>query len=96
MSFPNRPDTADFWLLAEVVQDFDSAADDGTPIDRLIAPIVDMDSLVYMAQQRALRAQMADNPLIAQSKLPLEVKLAGLWMEGFAAGAQFQKRKGRK
>lgn len=96
MNFPNRPDHADFWLLAEIVQDFDSAADDGTKFDRLVAPIVDIPSLTYVAEQRALRMQMADNPLIVQSAQTRMIKLQAAWIDGFVAGASFHKRKGGK
>lgn len=93
MNFPNRPDHPDFWLLAEIVQDFDSAADDGTQFDRLVKPIVDVESLTYVAEQRVLRMQMAINPLIAQSPAAQSAKIGGAWIDGFVAGALFQKRR---
>lgn len=90
--FPNRPDTPDFWRLAAVVQDFDSATDDGTAFDRLVSPIIDTESLIYVAQQRALRASMA-NPLTGRRPIIDEVKLAAVWIDAFVAGAMYAKRK---
>lgn len=82
--FPDRPDHADFWALAAVLQDFDSAADDGTSFARLASPVIDPESLVYMASQRAMRA----------AELTDGVQLKAAWMDGFMAGALFQKRRG--
>lgn len=84
--FPNRPEHADFWLMAEVVQDLDSAADDGTNFERLVAPIVDPASLAYMASQRGLRAYT----MLSGGG---QVRLSAAWLDGFIAGAMYQKRK---
>lgn len=84
--FPNRPDTDDFWLMAEIVQDLDSAADDGTKLDRLVSPIVDTASLAYMASQRGLRAYT----MLSGGG---QVRLSAAWLEGFVAGAMYLKRK---
>ncbi len=83
--FPNRPDHPDFWLMAEIVQDLDAAADDGLSMQRIIGP-VDAKSLAYMAGQRGLRAKglIAFDPRAA---------LGAAWLDGFMAGVNFQKRK---
>ena len=82
MSF-SRPDHDDFWLLAEVVQDLDAAADDGIAIERIIGQI-DLDSLAYTAYQRVMRAaQVPSSP----------ETLGATWVDGFMAGVNFQKRK---
>lgn len=84
--FPNRPQHEDFWLMAVVMQDLDSATDDGANFNRLVAPLVDPESLTYMASQRGLRASYA-------SPGGNQVMLAATWLDGFVAGALFQKTK---
>lgn len=85
--FPNRPSHEDFWLMAEVVQDLDSAADDSAGFNRLVSPLVDPESLTYMASQRGLRASYA-TPNGGD-----QVMLAAAWLDGFVAGALFTKIK---
>ena len=52
---------------------------------------IDTDSLVYMAEQRALRAHQT---LAAMGPaLDLEVLFTAVWIEAFKAGAEFQKRR---
>lgn len=84
--FPGRPDHADFWLMAEVVQDLDTASDDGTSFARLVGPLVDPQSIAYMAQQRGLRAY-------TMLKGGGETRMAATWLDGFIAGMLYQKRK---
>ena len=83
--FPGRPDHNDFWLMAECVQDLDAAADDGIAMERIIGKI-DMDSLLYMATQRAMRGR----------GLHPETAMAASWVDGFTAGINFQKRRARQ
>lgn len=78
MTFPNRPDHEDFWRIAAAVQDLDSAIDDGTPIERVAA--VDLESLMYVAMQRALRMK---------SQSPA---MAAMWLDGFSAGVLYGRR----
>lgn len=83
--FPNRPTHDDFWLLCEIVQDYDSAADDGATVEQLVNPVVDLESLLYTAEQRALRASKAlRDPFLA---------LQAMWLDAFIVGALYQKRK---
>jgi hypothetical protein len=79
-----RPDHDDFWLMAEVVQDLDSAADDGTAMERIIGRI-DLESLAYVASQRILR--------IPGATLADAATLGAQWIDGFMAGVNFNKRK---
>lgn len=86
--FPNRPDHPDFWLMAEVVQDLDAAADDGMSADRIVSDL-DMASVAYMASQRGLRAY----------QLPIDgwtTKLSAAWLEAFVMGVMYQRRKDQK
>ena len=92
----NRPEHDDFWLLCEVVQDFDAASDDGFGIGRLAK--TDESSLIYMALQRALRIDPAvifnrpgDTALPAQARMTAIA--AAAWIDGFVAGQNYGKRK---
>lgn len=83
--FPNRPDHPDFWLIAEVIQDLDSAAEDGLSVDRIVADL-DVASVMYAASQRGLRAY----------HLPVDgwtTKLSTTWFEAFIMGVMYQRRK---
>lgn len=84
----NRPDHDDFWLMAEAVQDLDSAAED-VGFERTVATAADMESLIYMAQQRLLRSEM-------QGGASDEVKKIALWCDGFMLGQQFAKLKAKR
>lgn len=79
-----RPDHDDFWLMAEVVQDLDSAADDGTAMERIIGQI-DLESLAYVASQRILRIPGATAAQAAT--------LGAQWIDGFMTGVNFNKRR---
>lgn len=84
----DRPDHPDFWLMAEVVQDLDAAAEDGVPIETIVANL-DLPSLAYMASQRGLRAY----------NLPLDgwtTKLSAAWFEAFVMGVMYQRRKDQR
>lgn len=94
--FPNRPDHPDFWIMAEAVQDFDSAADDGTAMPRIVESMVDLDSLLYMAEQRALRAAKMVNPFMARTPDTERIKLQSMWIDAFMAGALYQKYKSER
>lgn len=79
-----RPDHADFWLMAEVVQDLDYASED-VGLERTLA--VDAESVTYMALQRGVR--------VPEGRPRLET-FAVAWIDGFAAGMNFQKRKAER
>lgn len=83
--FPNRPTHPDYWLMAEVVQDLDAAAEDGMSADRIVGDL-DMASVAYMASQRVLRAQ---NLLKGSAMAPL-------WFDAFVIGVMYQRRKDQR
>jgi hypothetical protein len=91
--FPNRPDHPDFWLMAEALQDLDSAADDRVALERLIEPFVDMESLMYVAGQRAIMAQQKLNPLMARTHESDRMRLQAVFLNAFVVGALYQKYK---
>ena len=87
-NFPGRPDHPDFWVLSQVIIDQDSRSDNQTiPFGDRIAQVVDPDSLVYMAKQRALRIL---GPNASRGQL---ARLASVWLDAFMAGAAYQVEK---
>lgn len=89
VTIPGQPDHDDFWLMVEVVQDLNNAGDDGVPLTKIVSDI-DLPSLVYMAEQRALRVEQ----VLASMDTPMDpqVVYASVWMEAFKSGVEFQKR----
>lgn len=79
--------------MAEVLQDLNNAGDDGVPLPKIVSDI-DIDSLVYVAEQRAMRVQ----EMLASMDPPLQtdVVYSSVWMEAFKAGVEFQKRRDRR
>lgn len=82
MQQPNHPD---FWLMSEIVLDLDAAADDGLPIERITGKRLDLESIAYMARNRALRGQ--------QLGLPAQAATPTAWFEGFIVGTMYAHRK---
>lgn len=85
--FPLRPEHNDLWLMSQALIDTDAQADTGQPIDDIVGRYVDLESLAYMAEQRALRALGPGAPE------KLSTLLAATWMDAFLAGVQFQNLK---
>lgn len=87
--FPNRPQHEDFWRLSEIILQLDAEAQATGVID--ISDVVqklvgaDLDSIHYMAVQRALFIRGA-------AGLGTEQMAAG-WIDGFLAGVLFQQRR---
>lgn len=88
--FPNRPQHDDFFALADEVRTLDELGDKGISLEDIaILSGFDLDSLLYMANQRALRA----NKLFADSPAPQEAKLSANWIDGFMAGLRLGKKR---
>jgi hypothetical protein len=82
-SFPDRPDHPDFWLLSRSVRDLDGQA--GTvPLPDLIGRLLDPQSVLYMARQRAalIRTRGAGSPA--------DTRYAAAWIEGLIVGMTVQ------
>jgi hypothetical protein len=90
--FPQRPDHPDFWMLSRIVIDLDKRAEaPDMPFADMIAAVVDIRSVMYMASQRALRA--------AGPVVPTRFhhgKLQAAWVDGFMTGARYQAEKDRQ
>lgn len=78
--FPGRPNHPDFWRLSSAVLKLDGQSTD-KEFPEIMAPLVDVASLTYMATNRV-------------SRFP--VHPAAVWMDGFAAGVVFQQEGGHR
>lgn len=87
-NFPNRPNTREFWKLSEVVLQLDGAAEAGESFDSLVQKVVDVDSLLYMAQQRV---RGAIGPGSGVDYEALVMKMTSIYLDGFMAGAGYAK-----
>jgi len=95
MTFFNRPDHDDFWILSEIIIDSDEVATQQSLMDA-IDGYIDLDSLVYMAQQRALRALRVETEQeLIEGKEAIAV-LASVWMDAFVTGIRYEKKKNSK
>lgn len=81
--FPNRPQHQDFANLAMLMTALDDRAD-APEGEKIITEVIDGETLVYAAQQRAGRAQV------------FGVSGAALWMDAFVTGARWQEQKQRQ
>ncbi len=91
--FPDRPTHDDFAKLSEVVIYNDNAALIGGGFNARVHEFVDLDSLTYMAEQRARmavdRMGFADGEVLAG----LVTTIASAIIDGFVMGAAFQQSK---
>lgn len=86
--FPNRPQHPDFQKMSAAVRALDAAGDSGQSLEEIVAGHdVDVDSLIYMANQRALRAVL----LFESSPAPDEAKYSANWIDGFMAGLKIER-----
>jgi hypothetical protein len=83
----SRPEHPDFWMLSEVVIKIDAMTDQHQGFSDIVGRMIDLDSVSYMAEQRALRA-MGPNATAATRAL-----IGATWIDGFMAGVNFQNRK---
>ena len=92
--FPDRPDTLDFWRLSESVLKQDGKASETTEsFHTVLSELVDVESDVYMAEQRSTF-------LIRHKGLPYSEILKGLlmsvYLDAFTTGVNFQKAGGTR
>jgi hypothetical protein len=89
--FPNRPNHPDFWLMSQAIVDTDAQSETGQAAPDIMGRLVDVESLTYVAEQRALRAapRLETGGLVFRNPQNMSI-LAGLWIDAFVAGARFQ------
>lgn len=88
-----RPEHHDFWRLVTVVNEGDDQADLGVPIPEIMTDLVDMESLIYMADQRVMRIERSSR---AMRNLTAEGRAAvvALYIDAFRTGVRFQQEGG--
>lgn len=88
--FPNRPFTDDFFLLSEIIQEHDQAAE-GTenPFDLID---VDQQSLMYVIENR-LGIFSQRMPLPSRLQEMLSPILQAVYIDAFALGLEFGQRR---
>jgi len=77
--FPDRPDHPDFLRLSKAVIHFDSEADGGRDIEEIVGELIDLPSLIYMADQRILRTGL-------QGGNAIRARLLALYVDAFSLG----------
>lgn len=88
--FPNRPDHPDFWRLSEIVMGMDAWLDVAKPENRqdvfqkIVTDVIDIRSVTYMADQRALRAMM-----FLGVPREYQAATAAMWLEAFIMGVKY-------
>lgn len=87
--FPDRPDHPDFWLLSEALIGQDAQVETGQSVPDVIGRYADVASLMYVAEQRALRMVPGSGPAAEA----LRLRFTAVWLDAFVAGVQFQNLK---
>lgn len=96
-NFPGRPSHADFWTLAHIVSEQDARAETGTRLPEEVGSLADLNSVLYVAEQRVLRARMA-LPLDPGYRVDTvsslyDIAMQAVWLDGWTTGAHFIQRK---
>jgi hypothetical protein len=91
-TWPGRPNTPEWRRLSDIVLRLDGAATDPanpTPIEELLGAHTDIESLTYLAQQRAgmFVQRMGLGPLGSA----IEPLLVSVYFEAFNVGAEYVK-----
>lgn len=82
---PKRPQHPDFWELMEIILGNDAAAEEDNDMIRArLGRAVDLNSVHYIARQRALLT----NKVAKERHWPLPRALNAAWLDGFLAGHQ--------
>lgn len=98
--FPHRPDHRDFWLLASVVQDYDSVMDNAVGEEEkqrrhegIVKNLIDGESLTYMAMQRAMRMVGAATRNEVRYHATEITKLTSIYYEAVLVGIEIERRR---
>lgn len=96
----NRPTHPDFWRLSETILSYDGAIDEAVDKDKFwedaVDAVIDRNSVMYMAFQRAARACQAETVGDIVQNIEFITKATVLYIEGFLMGVEFQKRGGKQ
>lgn len=95
--YPHRPNHPDFWRLANLVLQADGRAEeDPARAEKMVADIVDPDTLSYMALQRAMRLVGAETREQVDANKHEVMRLAAIYFDAFILGARFEASKKKK
>lgn len=91
-----RPESPDFWSLSEIILQMDGKFEEN-PSQKTFTDLVnsrcDLDSITYMAFQRAFRILNISTSKEALDKFEQVSKLTALYIEAFVVGSTFEERK---
>lgn len=96
---PPRPEHPDMEVIASIMSTYDmrmDVADDDAKEEvwlELVGQIVDRESLIYAAMQRAYRATGAQTVADVQMMMPQIARLSSAWLEGFVVGAMVERQR---
>jgi hypothetical protein len=100
----DRPDQKEFWQLSELVLKHDAAAndEDEAGLLRIIEEFIPENVAGYVATQRTM-FMLSGNPLFLIMRMVNPDQFIGIhtlaaasWIDGFCAGAAYQKKYGEK
>jgi len=89
-SFPDRPDHVDFKLLSRLMIELDENPEYAADFPAYVASIADPESLIYMANGRAM---MALDTMGQRRTLEWLAAFGAMYLDGFMLGYEFSKRK---
>jgi hypothetical protein len=96
---PKRPDHPDFWRLSEILLGYDSGMDTATDKDEFwesaVAAVINPQSLMYTAMQRASRVFNITTVEDLRAHAKEVAIFTTVWCEGFLLGSDFQTRGGK-
>jgi hypothetical protein len=83
---PQRPNHPDFRLLAQSLREHDASSEVGASIEQVLAPFVDADSAIYVAEHRALRIGRGTGRMTMGA--PAKAMITATWLDGLLAGVR--------
>lgn len=98
-----RPDHPDFWRISEVILGMDAEFDPMNPPEgdrdalwkARVTEVVDVDSVMYMAAQRVLRA--FGSPTFGGGvDVRMQATISALYIDAFIAGVKYQQAGGHQ
>jgi hypothetical protein len=93
-AFPDRPDHQDFRVLSRIIQQMDYDGEhneDQNVVESLIPSGVDVESVIYMAKQRARRGEE-----LFTKEASFYSKAVIMWLDAFTAGVKFGRERAIK
>ncbi|HEX6506304.1 MAG TPA: hypothetical protein VF221_01610 [Chloroflexota bacterium] len=83
----DRPTHPDFEKLAAIVRQYDNEAVVG--FDNVVSDMIDPETLIYMAQQRALQNRTLTAAAVAALGISKDFSQEVMWIDAFVAGVRW-------